>query len=106
MAVASCWAVDALRRGRGSRVEGAAAGILESTKRRKYPHLHVSLFPLVCEAHGRLGVSLLSWLRALAPPPQNKAARSAALSEVYHTWASTLQRGNAAAILTTAAAPT
>ena len=105
VAVASCWTIEVRRNGRGSRIEGAAAANLEAVKRREYPHLASrGLVPLVCEMHGRLGTSLLAWLRSLAPPPGD-GQRGRSLAAVYQTFAATLQRANAAAILAAVGSP-
>ena len=75
---------------------GAAARVLESAKRRKYPGTHVSPFAL--EAYGHLGETALSFLRTLARHLPF-AERGPYLAKAHQAISATLQRENAKSMI-------
>ena len=104
VSVASCWSLEAMRRGRAARSEGTAALLAENAKKLEYSRLaDHGLAPLTCEVHGRMGPHLLAWARSLAPAPAE--GRGQVLGGFFQDWGCSLQQSIAAAILAAAALP-
>ena len=93
--VADATALEALAKNSGGR-DAAAAQVLESRKRAKYPG--ITMVPFAVEAHGRVGPAAMGLIRQLAP--KEPRARANALASLYQGMAAVLQRTQADAVLT------
>ena len=61
VAVTHCLTAAAMRNDGAARRDGVAAALMETHKRSSYPGVRVT--PAVVETHGRLGKSLLAFIR-------------------------------------------
>jgi hypothetical protein len=89
---------EMVRRGRSSQVPGAAAAAAARMKRSSYPE--IPLFPFAVETYGRLGEEARGLAQLLAP--KDKTKRSEAIAGFYQDVSSSVQKGNADAILAAA----
>ena len=98
LTVVSAVSREALARGSASN-EGVVCEIAASRKVKKYPGCEVHAFPM--EDHGRLGEDAHTVIRMLAP--QEPAARSQAIADLYQDLACVAQRTSADAVVAAAA---
>ena len=75
--------------------DGKASEIVAKGKRKDYPLIHVT--PFIVEDHGRFGSDSVAFLKRVAP--SDPAARSRAISDLYHRLGAFLQRAAADAVL-------
>jgi len=75
--------------------EGAAAAVAAKGKRRKYPNITCTPFPI--EVHGRLGRDAILLAKRLAPT--EPAERSMAIRSLYQALSATVQRYQADAVI-------
>ena len=78
-----------------AKYDGKAAEIAAKGKRNAYPLINIT--PFIVEDHGRFGSDAVAFLKRVAPT--DAAARSRAMSDLYHRLAAFLQRTAADAVL-------
>jgi len=100
VAATHCLTEAAMRGGGAARRDGIAAAQMEAHKRHSYPGIRVT--PAVVETHGRLGTSLLTFIRQ-AYGSLDDDERVAAVRATYRSFAVALQYGSAQSIIRAAA---
>ena len=96
VAVTDCLTAAAMRSPAAAKRPGVAASIMEAHKRASHPGVRIT--PAVVETHGRLGNTLLAFVRS-AYAGLEDMERALAVRDTYRSLAATLQHQNAEAVL-------